>query len=258
VATSHVALQGKARRLRELHRTGHPLLLQNVWDVASARAVASTGAPAVATTSAGVAEALGYDDGEAMPAEVALGAVARIAAAVDVPVTADMESGYGISADQLVEALLDAGAVGCNIEDTDHAAGALAPLEEQAARLGALRDAASRQDVDLVINARVDLWLGDEGRSDRLEEGIRRGRRYREAGADCVYPIRCSDEAELQALVDEVGAPINAYWFPGAPPLRRLRELGIARISLGPTLFRATGRWVAERAAELARELDGG
>jgi 2-methylisocitrate lyase-like PEP mutase family enzyme len=255
------SLVEKARRLRELHRPGDPLLLANVWDVASARAVAATGVPAIATTSAGVAEVLGYEDGEAMPAAIALAAVGRIVAAVDVPVTADLESGYGLDPDRLVEALLDGGAVGCNIEDSDHARGGLESLDVQAARIGAIKEAAGRQGVDLVLNARVDLWVDPSSAAkpapDRLREGLERGRRYAEAGADCVYPIRCAEESELRAFVAEGGAPVNAYWFPGGPSLAQLRAWGVARISVGPNLFRETSRWVAQRAAELRRDLDG-
>lgn len=244
----------RARRLRELHRPGSPLLLPNVWDVWSARAVAAAGVGAIATTSAGVADSLGYRDGEAMPAEVAFGGVARIASAVDLPVTADLEAGYGLDPESFVGALLDAGAVGCNLEDTDHASGGRIPLERQAEQIAAVVEAAASQGVPIVVNARVDCFLDGSRSPERMEDALRRGRAYLEAGADCVYPILARDEGDLAALVSELGV-INAIRFPGGPSTARLRELGVARISLGPFLGREAGAWITDRARALMAEL---
>lgn len=235
-----------AATLRALHRPGDPLVLPNVWDAASARVVAKAGFPAVATGSGAVSKALGHRDGHGTPVEEMLVAVARIVAAVDVPVTADMEGGYGLSPADLGARLIDTGAVGLNFEDTDHAAGGTSLLDTsaQADRIAALRAAAGD---GLVINARVDVFLhGTADPHARLEEGMARARAYREAGADCVLPI-LADEDGLRAFVEQVDAPVNAFWQPDGSSLPRLAELGVARISFGSAIQR-----VALRAVEAA------
>ena len=226
-------LAAAAGALRALHRPGAPVVLRNAWDAASARALAD-GAPALATTSVGVAQALGYDDGGHLPAEEAFAALARIVAAVDVPVTADCEAGYGLAPAAFVDGLLGAGAVGCNLEDTDHATRGLRDATEQAAYLAAVKEAGRERGVDLVLNARVDVHV----RGGTLEDGLARARAYREAGADCVYPIFCHDEEGIKAYVEAV-AVVNVHVHPSAPDLARLAELGVARASFGGTLFRA-------------------
>ena len=235
-------LAALAERLRSLHTPGDPLLLLNAWDAASARAVTRAGLPAVGTTSAGVARALGFDDRQQTPIAEMLAAVRRIAAAVDVPVTADLEAGYGLPADEVAERLLAAGAVGLNLEDSDHAAGGgvLRDPEEHAEYLAAVKRAARRAGVDVVLNARVDVHLLAYGPpEDRLEEALARARRYAEAGADCVYPIALGDEAALEAFVARSPVPVNALWTRDSPPPARLAELGVARVSVGGGLFAA-------------------
>src|SRR3954470_255571 len=153
-------LHDRCDHLRALHVRGRPLVLPNAWDAASARAVVAAGFPVVATTSAGVAEAIGYDDHEGAPAEEMLAAAARIARAVDVPVTVDAEAGYGMEPGEVVAALRSAGAAGCNLEDTDHRAGRLRDPGPHAQWLGEVRRAASQDGYGLVINARVDVFLG--------------------------------------------------------------------------------------------------
>jgi 2-methylisocitrate lyase-like PEP mutase family enzyme len=160
-------LEERCRRLRALHVPGTPLILPNAWDVASARAVVAAGFPVVATTSAGVAQSLGYDDGERAPAGEMLAAAARIARSVKVPVTVDAESGYGLPPERLVDALLEAGAAGCNLEDTDHEGGGLIEIGRQVGRISAVRGAASARRYELVINARVDVFLADYGKALR-------------------------------------------------------------------------------------------
>jgi 2-methylisocitrate lyase-like PEP mutase family enzyme len=179
-------LVARARRLRELHAGPELLVLPNVWDAATARTVAAAGFPAVATSSGAVALSLGYADHEQAPPGEMLAAVARVVRAVDVPVTADVESGYGWPAAELVDRLATAGAVGCNLEDTDHAAGGLRDADTQAERIAAVRAAAAASGTDLVVNARVDTFLHPGDPAAQLDEGIRRARRYLEAGADCV------------------------------------------------------------------------
>ena len=229
-------LAAKAEHLRSLHVPGRPLVLPNAWDAASARAVEAAGFLAVATASAAIAESLGYRDGEGTPVDAMFAAVARVVQAVAVPVTADMEAGYGLPAAELADRLLATGAVGCNIEDTDHRAGGLVDAELQAVRIADLRRAAS---VPVVINARIDVHLRNVGSPEhRVSEAIRRARLHLAAGADCVYPVGVADEPTISALVAGVGGPINVYAQPSAPPLARLAELGVARVSYGPWLHR--------------------
>lgn len=233
-------LAEKAKALRALHRPGDPVVLPNAWDAASARRFAGLGFAAVATTSAGVANALGHADGEQIPADAMLAAVARIASAVSVPVTADLEAGYGLAPKELVGRLLEAGCVGINLEDTDHGRGkgVLVDAGRQADRIAAVKEAGRAAGVDLVLNARVDTYLGALEAGARVAESIRRGRRYLEAGADCVYPITAVDERDLGEIVRGVEGPVNAMALPDAPPLARLAQLGIARITFGSLLMR--------------------
>ncbi|WP_435122333.1 isocitrate lyase/PEP mutase family protein [Amycolatopsis thermoflava] len=228
-----------AEALRALHVPGKPLLLPNAWDADTARLVEEAGFPVVATSSVAVAAALGYPDGEQAPAEEMFAAATRIARAVSVPVTVDAESGYGLSGPEFAERLLATGAVGCNYEDTDHAGGGLRPVEEQAARLAAVRGAAGR---DLVINARIDVFLRAPDPRAVLPEAIERARAYLDAGADCVYPILLRDREVLAEFVRAVRpAAVNANG-----PVAELAELGVARISLGAGLWRAARGWLAE------------
>ncbi|GAA3596670.1 isocitrate lyase/phosphoenolpyruvate mutase family protein [Nonomuraea rosea] len=223
----------KASVLRALHVPGTPLVLPNVWDAASARAVQEAGFPVVATGSAAVSRVLGYGDGEKTPVGEMMAAIARVAGAVDVPVTADVERGYRLKPAELVERLLATGAVGCNLEDSVPGTGELVDPGAQAEFLAEVRAAAGD---GLVINARIDTFL--RGRSSH-EEAVERGRRYLEAGADSLYPIGLADEDEIQALTAELDGPVNILFRPGAPSLGRLAELGVARISFGGGLHQA-------------------
>ena len=235
------ALVELANHLRELHHASRPLLLPNAWDVGSAIAVQRAGAAAVATTSSGVAASMGFPDGEQIPVAEMLLMVLRITGAVHVPVTADLEGGYGLSPGILVEEMLRVGAAGLNLEDSDRSGGAdaLLPVEAQAERIAALRSAAERVGVPIVVNARIDTFLQAGGEaSDRLADAIARGRAYLAAGADCVYPIGLGDAAAIRRLVREVDGPVNILLRPGAPSLRQLRRIGVRRISVGGALWR--------------------
>ena len=208
----------------------------------------------VATSSAGVAEALGYEDHEHAPAEEMLAAAKRIARSVDVPVTVDAEAGYGLAPAALVEALEDVGAAGCNLEDTDHATGAIRPVADQATALEAVREAAAARGYPLVVNARVDVFILDGGRTPQrelVEEAVTRASAYLDAGADCVYPILLHEREATSELVGRVGAPVNVLAAPNAPPLDELARLGVARVSHGPFLFR---RLLGQLSAWLAEE----
>jgi 2-methylisocitrate lyase-like PEP mutase family enzyme len=255
--TAHDELVERAGRLRSLHAGPRPLVLPNAWDVISARAVQKAGAAAVATTSSAVAESLGFPDGEAIPADEMLAAVGRIAAAVEVPVTADLEAGYGLDAEDLIAGLLQAGAVGLNLEDTDRAGGApvLGDLEPAAGRIAAVRQAADTAGVAVVINARVDVFLRGRGSlDDRVAEAVRRSRAYLDAGADCVYPIGLNDAAAIGRIVTALDAPVNVLLRPGAPSIAELADLGVRRISVGGGLARHAGAHVQALARAL---LDG-
>jgi 2-methylisocitrate lyase-like PEP mutase family enzyme len=235
----------KADLLRKLHRRGEPLVLVNIWDAVSARIIEELGFPAVATTSAGISWLEGYADGERLPRENMLAGVARVTRAVEVPVTADVEAGYGPSVEDAIataKGAIAAGAVGLNFEDWDPQRGALADIDAQSARIAAMRKAADETGVPLVINARTDVFLRDVGDGDewRLEEAIRRGNRYLEAGADCAFVPGVTDERTIATLANEIKGPINVLAASATPTVARLGELGVARISLGASAMAHT------------------
>lgn len=232
-------LTAQADKLRELHH-GEMLVLPNVWDAASAQVVVEAGFPAVATASAAITAMLGFPDGEGAPWAEMFAAAGRVARAVPVPVTVDAEAGYHLSPRELVDQLLEIGAVGCNLEDTDHRTGGLVEVEKQADYLAAVRSAAGDAGVPIVINARVDVYLPTSGipERDRLDEAVRRGQRYRAAGADCIYPIGVRRRGDLATLVTELPGPINGNTGDELD-LATLRELGVARVSYGPRFYRA-------------------
>lgn len=231
-------LRTAAKELRALHVPGSPLVLVNAWDVLSAEHVVGAGARAVGTSSVAIAATLGLPDGPDTPLDPIFAAIQRISAAVAVPVTADLLDGYGLEATELVDRLLSAGAVGCNLEDSDHRnPGALADPEAVADRISAVRQAASAAGVDIVINARVDAYL-HQGPSATMEV-TRRARRYLAAGADCVYPIRLTDTGVIAELTEILGAPVNANLGPSSS-VAEVAAAGAARISIGPRgLYRA-------------------
>lgn len=243
-------LAAAAQRLRELHQIGHPLLLVNVWDAATARAVAAAGSPAVATSSVAMAAARAGSDNN-LDREVAFAQLRQITAAVDLPVTADLEGGYDLAPDELVDALLGAGAVGCNIEDTDHATGhGLLDADARAAYLAAIRDVADRRGVRIVLNARIDAIIRHPQRDPvaAMDEVLRRARLYLDAGADCAYPISLRDPALVAQVVKELGRPVNVN---PSEPLAALADAGAARISLGGGVHNWMMRELERRAERL-------
>ena len=244
-------LADKAKRLRELHRPGDPVWLANIWDAGSAKQVEAAGFPAVATSSAAVAESLGYADHQQAPVDEMLAAARRVTAAVSVPVTVDAEAGYGLSAAELVDRLLAAGAVGCNLEDTDHAGVGLTEVGRQAGWLAEVRAAADRAGVPLVINARVDLFLRGGDELAVLDEAVERARAYFAAGADCVYPIMLSGpEAVRRFIVGVDRRPVNLWGRPDRLTPGQAVALGAARVSLATGLWRGQQSWLAGRLAE--------
>ena len=246
MANAHTAdLPSRCDLLRSLQRPGAPLLLPNAWDVATARAVVAAGFPVVATTSGGVAATLGYEDHEGAPPDEMLAAAARIARGVEVPVTVDAEAGYGMEPAALVAALQSMGAAGCNLEDSDYAAGSLRNPDRHAEWLRAVRQAASDDGYPLVINARVDVFLsgfltgaGPETQEELVPEALRRANAYLEAGVDCVYPIALWETGALRRFISAARGPVNVIRLPQMPSLAELAELGVARVSWATVLHR--------------------
>lgn len=247
-----IQLDLDAARLRSLHVPGDPLVLVNVWDVASAREVVAAGGSAIGTSSAAVSASLGEPDDNTMAHALVFGAIERIASAVPVPVTADLEAGYGLTGHELVGALLAAGAVGCNLEDSDHhRPGELVDVDVMAARLTAVRAAARESGVDVVVNARIDALVHAGGdRPAALAEIVRRARRYVEAGADCVFPLGVADPVTAARLVNELGVPVNVGLAPGVS-VAQMAAAGASRISVGPTFQRRAMADLRQRASEL-------
>ena len=234
----------QASELLRLHHTGSTLVLPTVWDAWSARTVAEAGFPALTVGSHPLAESRGQRDNEGMTLDDALDGVRRVTSAVDVPVSADMESGYDTPAPELVERLLEAGAVGLNIEDTVHSEGRLRDVQEHADYIGAIRAAADEAGVEMVVNARTDAFLGTTVTfDDPAAEAIARLQACEAAGARCVYPVRIPDAATLRTILDALSGPVNVTAHPvnGAPSgsFGELKAAGVQRITFGPLLMTA-------------------
>jgi 2-methylisocitrate lyase-like PEP mutase family enzyme len=221
----------KASTLLQLHRAPELLTVVNVWDVISARVVAQVdGTTALATASHSIAASYGYEDGERIPVDLMLEAVGRIAAATDLPVTADLEGGYGDPAGTVRRAI-GLGVVGANIEDQ------MRPVAEAASNVEKILKVAEQEGVDFVLNARTDAFLraGDRDRDEVLADAIERGRAFLDAGAPVVFVPARLDEEQVSALVDAFGPQrLTLIGIPGIPSLARLQELGVARVSYGP------------------------
>jgi len=247
-----------AARFRGLHAptANGALVLPNAWDAMSARLVEAAGARAIATTSAGVSWSMGFPDGEGLARDAMLEAVRRIVAAVRIPVTADVESGYGDGTPDDVAAtargVIEAGAVGINLEDSPGRDGApLLDARAQSERLTAARAAARQAGVDLFINARIDTYLRKVGEeAGRFDETVRRAEIYLAAGADGVFVPLVSDAATIGRLAAAVGAPLNVIGGPGVPSVPELHALGVARVSVGPGLARAVMAFIRRSATE--------
>jgi 2-methylisocitrate lyase-like PEP mutase family enzyme len=240
----------KANLFRDLHNRDHILILPNAWDVASAVIFQNTGFPAIGTTSAGVAAVFGYPDGQHISRDLMLDMVRRIASAVQVPVTADVEAGYGDPVRTAV-AVMEAGAVGMNLEDTiEEDPSTLADLARQTELIREIR-----AKTNLVINARTDVFLagiGDPG--SRLGLTIERLNAYRNAGADCLFAPGVRDAETIGKLATAVNGPLNILAIAGSPPIKELHKLGVARVSIGSGGMRATLGLTQRIAAELAEQ----
>lgn len=246
-------LREKAEALRRLHEGPRVLVLANAWDVASARIVEAAGFPAIASSSAGVAFALGYPDGQRISRVEMLDMVRRIARAVAVPVSADVEAGYGTTSEaaaQTARGVLEAGAVGMNLEDTGD--GRLLPLEVQVDRIRAARAVAEATGVHLVINGRTDVFeMRDIAESERVAEAVRRANAYLRAGADCAFVPFVANREVIAQLARQIDGPLNVLGMPDTPPVAELERLGVRRVSVGGGLARAA----YGRARRLAMQL---
>jgi 2-methylisocitrate lyase-like PEP mutase family enzyme len=245
-------LAARARELRRLHTDPAILVLVNVWDAASARTVAAVpGCRAIATASWAIAAARGVADGEAIGRDGMLEAVRCVAGAVGLPVTADLEGGYGETPDEVGETVaraIAAGAVGCNLEDGMFDGTQLRDAEEAAARVAGARARADAEGVPIVINARTDVYLRG---ADDPEAAILRGQAYARAGADCVFVPGVTDRDTIRALVEGIDAPVSVLARPGAPSVSELQELGVARVSFGPGPMGAALAALARTASDL-------
>lgn len=233
------------------------MVLPNAWDVPSARVFEDEGFPAVATSSAGMLVSLGYPDGEVIPRGEFMSAVARLARVLSVPLSVDVVGGFGNTPGGVaksVKAVIDAGAIGINIEDFAHATKKLLPVEKQMARLKALFRLRDRGKVPFVVNARTDaLRFGSGDDESKLEEAIRRSEAYRDAGADCVYPMGLTDSVSIARFVKALDFPTNVMVRRGLPSVPELKQLGISRVSFGPSAsYAAMG--LLRRASREVRE----
>ena len=236
-------------RFRQLH-TRRPLVLPNAWDAASARVIEAAGASAIATTSAAVSWSFGRRDGQKLRREEMLQVIGNIVKSVNVPVSADMESGYGNGSGEdvadTVQALIAMGVAGINIEDSPGREGQmLLSPDEQAERIRTARQAATSMGADFVINARTDLYLFQVGDvKTRLSAVVERARLYQGAGADCMFVPGVIDRSTITKLVEAIEGPLNIMAMPGAPDAKQLGEIGVARVSVGP--------WIAQAALATA------
>ncbi|HEU0001791.1 MAG TPA: isocitrate lyase/phosphoenolpyruvate mutase family protein [Ktedonobacteraceae bacterium] len=235
----------KAIQFRQLHTDPDMLVLPNAWDAASARILEQAGFQAIATTSSGVAASLGYPDGQHISREMLLSVVENITRVIACPVSIDLEAGFGNTIDEVaktVKAIIKAGAIGINIEDTTkQGRPSLVDIAYQVELLKAIQEVAASMDVALVINARTDIYLlpGDDAAS-RFEQAVERANAYLQAGADCAFPIGVSDAPTIARLVKAIAGPINVIAGSPAPDLSELARLGVARVTFASGLMRAT------------------
>ena len=236
----------KAKEFSELHKKGDPLIIFNVWDAGTANAAADVGAKAIATGSHAVAVANGFEDGEFMPIDLALANIKRIVDAVDLPVSLDFEGGYAREQDKLAENIkkvIEAGAIGINFEDRIVAGEGIYCVEEQAARIRAIRIAADMLSIPIFINARTDVFLSRDTSThteEHLQESIERAQAYAEAGASGFFAPALINQDFIAKLCEESPLPVNILVWPGAPTSKELAELGVARISYGGGSYRTT------------------
>ena len=254
--------QIKAQQFHELHHSGKMLVLPNIWDTLGAQLLESLHYPAIATASGAISFTNGYNDGENLPFTNFLALLTNIVNSVNIPVTADIESGYAANDQQLKEnmkQLIATGIVGINIEDSDKETNELIPTEIQCNRIRIIKDVAAEMGISLFINARVDVYIHGkefETAESKVEETIKRGLAYKSAGADCIYPITVRQEHDIQKIVEGLKMPVNILTIAGIPELKRLQEMGVARVSLGPSFLKIAIRAMKDMAEKL-KNLEG-
>ena len=245
----------KAKRFAQLHVKGAPLLLYNVWDAGSARSVLEAGAKAIATSSWSVAAAQGYQDGEAIPIELAENIVGRIAASVDTPVSVDFEGGYSEDDNELadnISRLIDLGVIGINFEDRVVKGSGLYSVDRQARRLGAIRKATERKCADFFLNARTDVFFEHgENAAQAVDEALERAYAYAAAGASGFFIPGLTEGALIGQLCEAVTLPVNVMVMDGVPSNERLAKLGVARISYGPIPYVSATRALQQEAKKV-------
>ena len=240
----------QAQSFKQLHQPGNPIVLFNIWDAGSAKAVAESGARAIATGSAPVAMANGFPDGEQFPLDDALVVATRILSIVDLPLTMDLEGGYGSSPEEVaasVRRAMEIGVVGFNFEDQIVGGSGLYAIEEQTKRLVAARAAADEGGINGFLNARTDIFLKakPDGHSDSMvTEAIERAKAFEQAGADGFFAPGMVNEAQIETLCKAVALPVNMIVLPHTPTQEKFAELGAARISYGPTPYKSMISWL--------------
>ncbi len=236
--------QEKAKQFHNLHHSGKLLILPNIWDCLGASLLESLKYPAIATASASVAFTNGYDDGQRISFETVLHILKKITSSVSVPVSADIESGFAENDQQLkenVKQLLATGIVGINIEDTEKETNSILSAEVQCERIKLIKKVSELMGVSLFVNARADVFLRGKDfdtPESKFEEALKRGRAYQAAGADCFYPIGITRQEDIRGLVNELQMPVNILTIPGIPELNVLNDIGVARVSLGPSFLK--------------------
>ena len=228
----------KEKQFYQLHHNGKLLILPNVWDVSGASMLENIGYPAVATSSSAIAASNGYNDGQKLPFNDLLHILRRIVSSVNVPVTADVESAYADNNTTLAEnikKLADTGISGINFEDSHHDEQKLIPLDEQCEKISLIKKVSLENGTPLFINARTDSYIKSNqlSKEEKLSETIKRGKAYKEAGADCLYPIFLKDKKDIETIIKEVGLPVNILLDAGIPDFNELKKIGVARLSLG-------------------------
>lgn len=250
----------KANDFKQLHLSGKPLILPNVWDVLGARLLESIGYKAIATASASVAFSNGYLDGENIPFQTVLENLKKISANVNLPVTADIECAYANNENELKEnirLIINTGVVGINFEDTDKQKLQLNDIAYQCKQIKIIRSIANEMGINLFINARTDVMLHPSLYSNedaQQKELIKRGQEYINAGADCFFPVALKNETVITQLVTSIKAPINLLAIPGIPTFNVIEKLGVARISLGPGFLKAAIQSMKNLAEELLQQ----
>jgi len=249
--------QTKALQFHALHHNGKMLVLPNIWDSLGASLLEKLEYPAVATASASIAFTNGFDDGENIPFIEVLKKLTQIVKSVNIPVTADIESGYADTHSELqknIELIIKTGIAGINIEDTNKQSGKLFSIEEQCERIQLIKKVSSDMEVPIFINARTDVFIrGKDFVSDeeKFKETLKRGREYVNAGADCIFPIAMKQKNDIQNLVTTLQCPVNILAIPGIPDLKILKEIGVVRVSLGPSFLKIVIKAMKQLAIKL-------